>query len=87
MTEQRDCVIRRLQQADVYPVLEIIRATRREFGLESRVAALIEPSEYRLLDLYRSRRAAYFVAVEGSEVVGGAGIAPLTSADWSTCEL
>jgi putative acetyltransferase len=87
MGEQRDCVIRRLQQSDVYDVIEIIRATRQEFGLERRVAALVEPAEYRLMDLYRSRRAAYFVAVEGAAVVGGAGIAPLAGGDWGTCEL
>lgn len=87
MIECTDLVIRPLQQADVHAVLEIIRAVRREYGLESRVSALLEPSEYSLFDLYQRRRSAYFVAVEGGEVVGGAGIARLADADWLTCEL
>lgn len=87
MNEQNNCVIRRLQQSDVHAILEIIRATRREYRLESRVAALLEPSEYSLFDLYRRRRSAYFVAVEGGEIVGGAGFAPLADGDWATCEL
>ena len=87
MNEQNDCVVRRLQQSDVHAVLEIISASRREYGLESRVAALLEPSEYRLFDLYQHRRSVYFVALSGDEIVGGAGIAPLANSDWATCEL
>jgi putative acetyltransferase len=40
-----------------------------------------------LLEHYRRRRAAYFVAVDGGSIVGGAGIAPLVGSDARTCEL
>ncbi len=79
--------IRRLQQADVRAVLDIIGSVRREYQLQQRVQAVLEPSDYSLFDIYRRRRSAYFVAVEAGEVVGGAGIAPLTAGDWLTCEL
>jgi putative acetyltransferase len=79
--------IRRLQQADVHQLLDLIGGVRREFGLEGRVASLLEPSDYAILNVYRHRRSAYFVAVMHSRVLGGAGIFPMASQDWGTCEL
>ena len=79
--------IRRLQQSDLYQLLGIISGVRKEFGLASRVAALLEPNDYALPDVYRHRRSAYFVAVMDNHVLGGAGIFPLANEDWGTCEL
>ena len=79
--------IRRLQQADVHQLLDLISGVRREFGLQARVASLLEPSDYAILNLYRHRRSAYFVAVMDSQVLGGAGLFPLANEDWGTCEL
>src|SRR5262249_40721427 len=81
------CQIRRLQSDDVHQLLELIKAVRREFGLTNRAVELLEPSDYAVLDVYRNRRSAYFVAVEGRQVLGGSGIFPLAEADWGTCEL
>jgi putative acetyltransferase len=79
--------IRRLQLDDVYQLLEVIRSVRHEFGLASRVTALLEPSDYAIYDVYRHRRSAYFVAVMDNHVLGGAGIFPLANEDCGTCEL
>ena len=79
--------IRRLHQADVHQLLELIRSVRQEFGLANRVTALLEPTDYALLDVYRHRRSAYFVAVMDDHVLGGAGIFPLANENWGTCEL
>lgn len=79
--------IRRLQQSDVHELLDLISGVRREFGLASRVASLLEPTDYAILDLYQHRRSAYFVAVKESQVMGGAGIFPLADEEWGTCEL
>ena len=79
--------IRRLQHADVHQLLDLIRSVREEFGLASRVTALLEPSDYALFDVYRHRRSAYFVALIDTHVLGGAGIFPLANEDWGTCEL
>jgi putative acetyltransferase len=78
--------IRRLQQSDVFELLDIICSVRREFGLASRVASLLEPSDYALLDVYRHRRSAYFVAAVNNHIMGGAGVFPLTNEEWGTCE-
>lgn len=79
--------IRRLQQSDVYEILDIIGSVRREFGLAARVASLLEPSDYALLDISRHRRSAYFVAVVDNHILGGAGVFPLANEEWGTCEL
>lgn len=79
--------IRRLQQSDVHQLLAIISSVRRDFGLATRVDSLLEPNDYAILDVYRHRRSAYFVAVTESTVLGGAGIFPLANGDWGTCEL
>jgi putative acetyltransferase len=79
--------IRRLQQSDADQVVDLIGGVRREFGLASRVASILEPNDYAILDVYRHRRSAYFVAVLDHRVLGGAGIFPLADGDWGTCEL
>src|SRR5262245_54859116 len=87
MSDSSPCTIRRLQQADVHAMLEILRATREEYGMGQRLASVLEPADYALFETYRRRRCAYFVAVRNGRVVGGAGIAPLKGGDWLTCEL
>ena len=79
--------IRRLQQSDVHQLLTLISDVRREFGLATRVASILEPNDFAILDVYRHRRSAYFVAVNGVRVVGGAGIFPLSNEDRGICEL
>jgi putative acetyltransferase len=79
--------IRRLQQSDVPQLLDIISGVRRDFGLATRVESLLELGDHAILDVYRHRRSAYFVAVAETEIVGGAGIYPLANGDWATCEL
>jgi putative acetyltransferase len=87
MTTTTSCVIRRLEHADVHSILKIIRSAREEYGLKDRIANLLEPSDYDLFDVYRRRRAAYFVAVEDGQIAGGGGISPLSNFDGVTCEL
>jgi putative acetyltransferase len=87
MSNQSPWQIRRLQQPDVHELLDIISSERREHGVANRVTDLLEPRDYALLDVYRHRRSAYFVAHMEHRVVGGAGISPLADQDWHTCEL
>lgn len=79
--------VRPLEHCDVHAVLGVIGDCRREYGLENRVQAILEPSDHRLFDIYRRRRSAYFVALVKDDIVGGAGIARLPDSDGSTCEL
>ena len=79
--------IRALQAPDVPALLDIIAAARTEYGMAGRLEAVLEPSDHDLVKTYQRGRSAYFVALDGSTVIGGAGIAPLTGSDHWTCEL
>ena len=87
MLAQRAFHIRRLEAPAVHQVLQVIASCRREYGLDTRVAAILEPSDHGLLSTYANRRSAYFVAVVDGQVVGGAGISRLHEVDGSICEL
>ncbi len=79
--------IRRVRQTDVSALLSIIGDGRKEYGLERRVEALIEPSDRDLFMTYQRERSDYFVALDGTKVVGGTGIGHLAATDSLTCEL
>ena len=87
MLGQQGFIVRRLEAPDVPAVLDIIGDCRREYGLESGTRPVLGPSDYDLLEAYRNRRSAYFVAIVDGGVAGGAGIARLPGADGATCEL
>jgi putative acetyltransferase len=79
--------IRLIEPADVPALLEIISASRAEYGIAERGVELLEPADRALFATYQKQRSLYFVAVRDGEVVGGAGIAPLPGDDPLTCEL
>jgi len=79
--------IRLIEPDDVPALLTIIADTRAEYGIGERGVDLLEPADRALYHTYQRRRSLYFVAIEANEVVGGAGVAPLTGADPLTCEL
>jgi len=87
VTSNHSWQIRRIHQSDVPQLLELIGGVRREFGLATRVTSVLEPNDYAILDVYRHRRSAYFVAMADNDVLGGGGIFPLANGDWDTCEL
>ncbi len=80
-------VLRPIERRDVSALLDIIRGARDQYGMSTRVEALLEPADLALFDTYSQRRTIYFVAMVDGEVVGGAGIAPLAGDDPLTCEL
>ncbi len=79
--------IRPLEMPDVPALLAIIADSRREYGIAERGAELLEPSDRALFANYHRQRTMYFVALLDGEIVGGAGVAPLSAADPLTCEL
>ena len=87
MLSQQRFTVRHLEAPDVDEVLKVISDCRREYGLENRVHAILEPSDHNLFETYRSQRSAYFVAIVDSALVGGAGISRLRDGDGSICEL
>ena len=85
--EIRPPEIRPIELADVPALLEIIADSRREYGIAERGVELLEPADHALYATYQRQRTLYFVALLGGEIVGGAGVAPLSGADPLTCEL
>jgi putative acetyltransferase len=79
--------IRPIERADVPALLEIIASSRGEYGIADRGVELLEPADRALYETYQRQRTLYFVASWDSEIVGGAGVAPLAGADPLTCEL
>src|SRR3982751_4882723 len=80
-------LIRLIEPTDVPAMLTIISGSRAEYGMTDRVAELLEPADRALYETYQRQRSLYFVALLGGEIVGGAGVAPLSGADPLTCEL
>jgi putative acetyltransferase len=79
--------IRPIELADVPALLTIIANARSEYGVAERGVELLEPADHALYANYQRQRSLYFVALLDGEVVGGAGVAPLSGADPLTCEL
>ncbi len=79
--------IRPIELADVPALLGIIADSRAEYGIAERGVELLEPADHALYATYQQQRTLYFVALLGTEIVGGAGVAPLAGADPLTCEL
>ncbi len=82
-----DARFRRIGRGDDAAVERIIREVMTSFGASGAGFAIHDPEVKAMSAAYAGPRHAYFVVEEGGEVVGGAGIAPLTGADEGTCEL
>ncbi len=87
MTPPNRLQIRLIEPADVPALLNIIAASRNEYGMAVLGVELLEPADRALYATYQRQRSLYFVALQDGEVVGGAGLAPLAGADPLTCEL
>jgi putative acetyltransferase len=65
-----------------------IRQVMSEFGAEGNGMSIGDPEVDGMYEAYRQERSAYFVAVKGAKLLGGAGIAPLAGSDDDcVCEL
>ena len=79
--------IERIRPEDDAAVAGIIRTVMPEFGACGAGFAIHDAEVDAMHATYTSPRSAYFVVLDGDHVMGGAGIAPLSGADRSVCEL
>ncbi len=83
---RKDVVVRPIARLDNAAVAGVIRRVMPEFGASGPGFAIVDPEVDDMFGAYR-RRAAYFVAERHGKILGGAGVAPLTAAPASVCEL
>ncbi|WP_008310035.1 GNAT family N-acetyltransferase [Leptolyngbya sp. PCC 6406] len=81
------CQIREIQAADNGAIAAIIRQVLTEFGANCGGFAWSDPELEDLARAYAKPGYAYFVAIAGDQVVGGAGIAPFPCEYPDLCEL
>lgn len=79
--------LRPIKPKDDAAVAAIIRTVMPEFGMKDPGSGLHDPEVDAMSASYSRSRHGYFVVERDGQVVGGGGIAPLTGADPSVCEL
>ena len=87
MSHASDWSIRECQPADAAAIRDIIRRVMTDIGAVGPGYAIVDPEVEDMPAAYANPRAAYFVVEQDGQVLGGAGIAPLTGAEPSVCEL
>lgn len=87
MTNSKNYILREISARDIAGVESLIKTVMPEFGASGPGFAIHDPEVSDMYSAYHRDRHAYFVVMSGDEVVGGAGIAPLTGGKETICEL
>ncbi|GAB4092428.1 GNAT family N-acetyltransferase [Flaviaesturariibacter terrae] len=87
MTAISPVSLRPIAPADNAAIARIIRAALEEFGAARPGTVYFDESTDHLYELFRKAGSAYFVAVQGDQVLGGGGIYPTEGLPEGTCEL
>ena len=83
-----DITIRPIQPQDNAAIADIIRTALTEFGANKPGTVFYDDSTDHLFELFAAEpQSAYFIALQGDVVVGGAGIYPTEGLPENTCEL
>lgn len=80
-------VIREIEQKDDPKIAKAIRSVLIEMGVPKVGTAYEDLSLDCMTETYNKPEAKYFVLASGSEILGGAGIAPLENYSGNVCEL
>lgn len=80
-------IIRPIAATDDAAMAAIIRAVMPEFGADGPGFAIHDPEVAAMTQAYPAPRHGFYVAERDGVVIGGAGIAPLTGASDTVCEL
>lgn len=79
--------IRPIQKKDNVLIARAIRAVLIEHNVPKVGTVFEDEALDAMFETYASQRSDYFVVAQGSEILGGAGIAPLANYDGAVCEL
>jgi putative acetyltransferase len=76
-----------IQPADNADLAVIIRSSLAEFGANKPGTVFFDPTTDELFDLFQKPGSVYYVATQGSTIIGGAGIFPSDGLPEGVCEL
>ena len=79
--------IREIKKEDNAALALVIRNTLTEFGANLAGTVYFDTTTDSLFELFQQHNAAYFVALQNGELVGGGGIFPTLGLAADTCEL
>lgn len=79
--------IRKIRPEDNSAMASIIRAVMRSFDCVGEGYSIEDAEVDDMYSSYNNAQSIYYVIVDGKEVLGGAGVAPLEGGDADTCEL
>jgi len=80
-------IIRTLQLSDNPVIANIIRTSLAEFGVDKPGTVYYDETTDHLFELFRKEHSIYYVAQQGEEIIGGAGIYPSNGLPEGVCEL
>lgn len=84
----QNITIRPIEPKDNAAIAQIIRTALTEFGANKPGTVFYDDSTDHLFELFAAEpQSAYFIALQGDVVVGGAGIYPTEGLPENTCEL
>jgi len=79
--------IREIISEDNSSLANIIRKSLEEFGAAKAGTVYFDETTDRLFDVFRTSKSAYFVLLQGNEILGGGGFYPTENLPENTCEL
>lgn len=79
--------LRTIQPQDNQPLATVIRTVMTEFKADPSTTILGDPSLDHMYENYQTAKAAYFVAEDGQQLLGGCGIKALDGSTENICEL
>ena len=84
---QQVLCIRKVQKQDNSGLKQLIKTVMPEFGACGEGFAINDPEVENMAGVDSENRSVYFVLLDGENIVGGAGVAPLEGGAADVCEL
>jgi len=79
--------VRRIEKRDNAGIAELIRKVFREFKIDRPGTVYFDPTTDDLYTLFQTPRSIYWIALDGSDIIGGCGIYPTPALPEGCAEL
>jgi putative acetyltransferase len=74
--ENQSITLRKIKKSDNVKIAALIRKVFREFKIDRPGTVYFDPATDDLHSLFKTPRSIYWIALDGSEIIGGCGIFP-----------